>query len=177
MREYGLEGRCKVYTDYQEGLKDPNVDIVVICTPNDMHCEQTILAAEAGKHILIEKPVALTWEDTKRMDEAVRKAGVKTLVGYVLHYNPLFVTAKKIQKDFIGELKYAETDYFHRVMGDIPCYQWTCKKSVGGSSLLAGGCTPWMPCGGLCRTRWCPSTPSPAKCARISSLTVPSPLS
>ena len=56
MREYGLEGRCKVYTDYQEGLKDPNVDIVVICTPNDMHCEQTILAAEAGKHILIEKP-------------------------------------------------------------------------------------------------------------------------
>ena len=140
MREYGLEGRCKVYTDYQEGLKDPNVDIVVICTPNDMHCEQTILAAEAGKHILIEKPVALTWEDTKRMDEAVRKAGVKTLVGYVLHYNPLFVTAKKIQKDFIGELKYAETDYFHRVMGDIPCYQWTCKKSVGGSSLLAGGC-------------------------------------
>ena len=71
MREYGLEGRCKVYTDYQEGLKDPNVDIVVICTPNDMHCEQTILAAEAGKHILIEKPVALTWEDTKRMDEAV----------------------------------------------------------------------------------------------------------
>ena len=76
MREYGLEGRCKVYTDYQEGLKDPNVDIVVICTPNDMHCEQTILAAEAGKHILIEKPVALTWEDTKRMDEAVRKLSV-----------------------------------------------------------------------------------------------------
>lgn len=64
----------------------------------------------------------------------------RLLVGYVLHYNPLFVTAKKIQKDFIGELKYAETDYFHRVMGDIPCYQWTCKKSVGGSSLLAGGC-------------------------------------
>ena len=119
MREYGLEGRCKVYTDYQEGLKDPNVDIVVICTPNDMHCEQTILAAEAGKHILIEKPVALTWEDTKRMDEAVRKAA--------------------------------------------PCW-----PAVA---------TPWMPCGGLCRTRWCPSTPSPAKCARISSLTVPSPLS
>ena len=134
MREYGLEGRCKVYTDYQEGLKDPNVDIVVICTPNDMHCEQTILAAEAGKHILIEKPVALTWEDTKRMDEAVRKAGVKTLVGYVLHYNPLFVTAKKIQKDFIGELKYAETDYFHRSE----------ERRVGKECLR------------LCRSRWSP---------------------
>ena len=79
------------------------------------------------------------------MDEAVRKAGVKTLVGYVLHYNPLFVTAKKIQKDFIGELKYAETDYFHRVMGDIPCYQWTCKKSVGGQ-LPAGRRLPRRGC-------------------------------
>lgn len=138
--EYGLGEECKIYTDYDEGLRDPKVDVVVICTPNDMHCEQTIKAAEAGKHILIEKPVALTWEDTKRMDEAVRKAGVKTLVGYVLHYNPLFMAAKKLQKDFIGKLTYVEADYFHRVMSDIPCYEWTCKKSVGGSSLLAGGC-------------------------------------
>lgn len=138
--EYHLGERCKIYTSYDEALKDPNVDIVCICTPNDMHCEQTIKAAEAGKHILIEKPVALSWEDTLKMDAAVTKAGVKTLVGYVLHYNPLFMTAKKLQKDFIGNLFYAETDYFHRVMSDIPCYEWTCKKSVGGSSLLAGGC-------------------------------------
>lgn len=138
--EYHLGEDCRIYTSYEEGLKDPNVDIVVICTPNNMHCEQTIKAAQAGKHILIEKPVALTWEDTKRMDKAVRKAGVKTLVGYVLHYNPLFVAAKKLQADFIGKLAYVEADYFHRVMSDIPCYEWTCKKSVGGSSLLAGGC-------------------------------------
>ena len=138
--EYNLGDRCKVYTDYDEALKDPNVDIVVICTPNDMHCEQTIKAAQAHKHILLEKPVALTWEDTLRMDKAVREAGVKTLVGYVLHYNPLFMAAKKLQKDFIGKLTYAETDYFHRVTSNIPCYEWTCKKSVGGSSLLAGGC-------------------------------------
>ena len=138
--EYNLGDRCKVYTSYEEGLKDPDVDIVVICTPNDMHCQQTIMAAEAGKHILIEKPVALSWEDTLRMNAAVEKAGVKTLVGYVLHYNPLFMTAKKLQKDFIGDLYYVETDYFHRVESNIPCYSWTCKKEVGGSSLLAGGC-------------------------------------
>ena len=138
--EYGLGECCRVYTDYDEALKDPNVDVVVICTPNDMHCEQTVKAARAGKHILIEKPVALTWEDTLHMQAAVSKAGVKTLVGYVLHYNPLFMAAKKLQSEFIGKLFYAEADYFHRVMSDIPCYEWTCKKSVGGSSLLAGGC-------------------------------------
>lgn len=138
--EYSLGKRCRVYTDYDEALKDPNVDIVVICTPNDMHCEQTVKAARAGKHILIEKPVALTWEDTLKMQAAVSEAGVKTLVGYVLHYNPLFMAAKNLQSEFIGKLFYAEADYFHRVMSDIPCYEWTCKKSVGGSSLLAGGC-------------------------------------
>jgi predicted dehydrogenase len=138
--EYNLGDRCKIYTSYDEALNDPAIDIVVICTPNDMHCDQTIKAAAARKHILIEKPLALSWEDTLRMDAAVREAGVKTLVGYVLHYNPLFMTAKKLQKDFIGELYYVETDYFHRVTSEIPCYEWTCKKSVGGSSLLAGGC-------------------------------------
>jgi predicted dehydrogenase len=138
--EYNLGDKCKIYTNYDEALEDPNIDIVVICTPNNMHCEQTIKAAAAHKHILIEKPLALSWEDSLRMRDAVNKAGVKTLVGYVLHYNPLFMAAKKLQKDFIGKLFYAETDYFHRVTSEIPCYEWTCKKSVGGSSLLAGGC-------------------------------------
>lgn len=58
---------CKIYTDYAQALADPRVDIVVICTPNDLHCEQAILAAQAGKHLLIEKPAALCWEDAQRM--------------------------------------------------------------------------------------------------------------
>ena len=129
-----------VYTDYDEALKDERVDIVCICTPNHMHAQQTIKAAEAGKHILIEKPIALKWEDALAMKAAVDKAGVKTLVGYVLHWNPLFLTAKNLMPEYIGKLYYAETDYFHRVTENYPCYNWTCQKSVGGSSLLAGGC-------------------------------------
>ena len=97
-------------------------------------------AAEANKHILIEKPLAVTWEDTKRMKAAIDKAGVKTLVGYVLRWNPLFMTAKELQEDFIGDLYYAETDYFHRVTESYPCYDWTVRADSGGSSLLAGGC-------------------------------------
>ncbi len=129
-----------LYTSYELALKDPAVDIVCICTPNNLHAQQTIQAAEAGKHILIEKPIALNWEDCKAMKAAVDKAGVKTLVGYVLRWNPLFVNAKKMQKQYLGKLYYAETDYFHRVTESYPCYEWTLKKEVGGSSLLAGGC-------------------------------------
>jgi len=138
--EYGLDD-CKVYTDYDECLKDSRVDIVCICTPNHLHAEQTIKAANAKKHILIEKPVALSWEDSKAMKKAVDEAGVVTLVGYVLRWNPLFMTAKNMMhQGYLGNLYYAETDYFHRVTESYPCYEWTCKKGVGGSSLLAGGC-------------------------------------
>jgi len=139
-QECGLGEEVAVYTDYAEALRDPRVDIVSLCTPNHLHAEQTIAAAEAGKHILIEKPIALTWEDAKRMKAAVDRAGVKTLVGYVLHWNPLFMTAKKMLEQYVGKLYYVESDYFHRVTEDYPCYEWTRRKDVGGSSLLAGGC-------------------------------------
>ncbi len=139
-RECNQEGKCMIYTDYQEALSDPRVDIVVICTPNHLHAEQAICAARAKKHLLIEKPLALTMEDSRRVAHEVQKAGVKSLVGYVLHFNPLFVTAKKIQENFLGDIRYAELDYFHRVTDDIPCYEWNRTKAVGGSSLLAGGC-------------------------------------
>lgn len=129
-----------IYTDYGAALRSPDIDIVCICTPNHLHAEQTILAAKAGKHILIEKPVSLSWEDGKRMQAAVHKAKVKTLVGYVLRWNPLFITAKTMMEEYIGDLYYAETDYFHRVTKDSPCYDWTVRKDMGGSSLLAGGC-------------------------------------
>ena len=131
---------CKIYTDYAQALADPRVDIVVICTPNDLHCEQAILAAQAGKHLLIEKPAALCWEDAQRMAKEIEFAGVRSLVGYVLHFNSLFMTAKNLQEQFLGEIQYAETDYFHRVEDDISCYHWNRTKKVGGSSLLAGGC-------------------------------------
>lgn len=140
IRICGLGDDCKVYTDLKEALADPRVDIAVICTPNHLHCEQAIMAAEAGKHLLIEKPAALTYEDALKMDAAIRKAGVRSLVGFVLHFNALFETAKNLEKDFLGEVKYAEFDYFHRVEDDIPCYHWNRTKAVGGSSLLAGGC-------------------------------------
>ena len=82
-KEYGLVG-VNCYTDYDQALKDSRVDIVCICTPNHLHTVQTIKAAEAGKHILIEKPIALSWDDALAMKKAVDKAGVKTLVGYGL---------------------------------------------------------------------------------------------
>ncbi|MBL7154072.1 MAG: Gfo/Idh/MocA family oxidoreductase, partial [Phycisphaerae bacterium] len=82
--QYNLQ--CAVETDAEIMLKRRDIDIVVVCTPHNVHTEYVVAAAEAGKHVIIEKPVALTAEDVKRQQEAVEKNGVKTLVGFVLHW-------------------------------------------------------------------------------------------
>jgi len=64
-RQYGLP--LKVYGDYDALLADPHLDIIDICTPHPLHPPQTIAAAKAGKHVLIEKPIAIHFEDAKAM--------------------------------------------------------------------------------------------------------------
>lgn len=132
---------CTIYTDYDELLKDKRVDIVSICTPNDRHAFETIKAAEAGKHILIEKPVALNLDDLVKMRDAVRKAGVKTVVSFVLRWNPLFQCIKGLQKTpAIGRIFYAEVDYWHPLGRWYKGFDWVITKASGGSMLLAAGC-------------------------------------
>lgn len=79
--KYGAEG-AKVYTDHKELLKDPEIDVVHVCTPNVAHCPITVDAFEAGKHVLCEKPMAATTEDAQKMMDAWRKSGKKFTIGY-----------------------------------------------------------------------------------------------
>src|SRR5690625_4407985 len=60
-QEYGIPLRA--YRDYEQMLADPDLDIIDICTPHPLHPGQAIAAAQAGKHVIIEKPMALTYED------------------------------------------------------------------------------------------------------------------
>lgn len=139
LEEYGFKAR--IYTDFRKMLENEEIDIVSICTPNNLHPEQTIIAAEYKKHILIEKPVALNEDDLNKMLMAVRKNKVKTLVSFVLHWNPLLMTIDKLLKDdIIGEIYYGEVDYFHGIGPWYKQYSWNIKKDIGGSSLLSAGC-------------------------------------
>lgn len=138
--EHGLSN-CTPHDDYETMLKQKDIDIIAVLTPNYLHAEQTILAAEAGKHIVIEKPIAIHWKDMLRMQEAVHRNKVKTIVGFVLRWNPLFETAQElIKRDIIGKPFYAEVDYLHRIDETYNCYEWSKKKETGGSILQVGGC-------------------------------------
>ena len=79
--DYGVEG-AKVYTDYKELLKDKEIEVVHVCTPNRSHSFITVDALEAGKHVMCEKPMAKTYAEAKLMLEAAQRTGKKLTIGY-----------------------------------------------------------------------------------------------
>jgi predicted dehydrogenase len=131
---------CPVYAGLENLLTDDQIDIVIICTPNNLHAEHTIQIARAGKHILIEKPVALNLPDLRAMYAAVQETGVRTLVSFVLHWNPALNIAKKlITQGTLGEIFLAETCYWHSTPRAQPGH-WMTIKEIAGSVFLMGGC-------------------------------------
>lgn len=130
-----------VSTDFGSVLQRPDVDVVAICTPSDLHPEETIAAAGAGKHVLIEKPVALNLADLRRAQDAVRRAGVRSVVGFVLRWNPLFETVKALlDVGALGDIFLAETGYLHDIGPWYSGYAWACTRAAGGSTMLFAGC-------------------------------------
>ncbi|MFT5369401.1 MAG: putative dehydrogenase [Candidatus Latescibacterota bacterium] len=84
--EFGIP---KVYTDYADVLKDVDVDAVDICTPHHLHCGQAVAAAEAGKHVLVEKPMARTVKEANRMMAAADQNGIRLYVAESAAYTPM----------------------------------------------------------------------------------------
>ena len=84
----------KSYTDLHAMLADKDLDIVSICSYPYQHKEQAIAAAEAGKHLIIEKPLALSWDDCQAVKAAVEKAGVKTCFCFECRYSNQFMATK-----------------------------------------------------------------------------------
>ncbi len=137
---YGLRD-VAFYTDLDKALAHDSVDIVSICTPQQLHAENTIAAARAGKHLVIEKPIANTPQEMRAMREAVRAAGVKTVVSFVLRWNPLFETIKAMVADnAVGDLYCVETDYQHDIASWWTGYEDARTLKLGVSAMLTGGC-------------------------------------
>jgi len=132
---------CAVGDDYDQVVGDPRVDIVNLSGPNHVHTEQGIAAAKAGKHILMEKPMCLSMEENRALSEAVTQAGVKSVVSFVLRWNPLVENLQSLlAAGAIGELFYVEIDYWHGLADWWTGFEWASKLKTGGSTMLTGGC-------------------------------------
>ena len=106
---------AKVYTDYRELLEDKSIDVVHVCTPNRSHCEITVAALEAGKHVMCEKPMAKTAADAQKMLDAAKKTGKKLTIGYQNRYRPDSMLLKKyIERGDLGEIYYGKAHALRR---------------------------------------------------------------
>lgn len=85
-----------LYTDYREALSKSDIDAVIIVTPTFTHCEIACEAAKNGKHIFLEKPMALSVDECKTINEAVKKSGTKLQLGFMRRFDPGFMRAKSI---------------------------------------------------------------------------------
>ena len=91
-REHGVARTC---TDYRELVDDPEIDALAVVTPWDHHAAPTLAGLAAGKHVLVEKPMASTVEDCQRMCDAARDAEAILMVGHICRFNPRYVSAKR----------------------------------------------------------------------------------
>lgn len=123
-------------TDWREIVDNPEIDIVDISTPNNLHCEIAVAAAKAGKHIMCEKPIATTTEDALRMVNAVKKAGVKNQLAFNYRRVPAVVLAKKfIDEGAIGDIVTYRGSYM--AGGDTTSPMgWRQKKDIAGYGTL-----------------------------------------
>jgi glucose-fructose oxidoreductase len=129
--KYGVEHRCG-YDGYDALLKSGAIDAVYIALPNSLHCDYAVRAAEAGVHVLVEKPMAPTEAECERMARAARDAGVKLMVAYRLHFERANLEAIEVARSGrIGEPRlFSSTFSMHVVPGNIRV-----KSALGGGVL------------------------------------------
>lgn len=134
-------GRITCHTDLAAMLRDPSLHAVSICSYPEMHADQIVAAARAGKHLIIEKPITLSLADARRAADSVKSAGVRTCVCFECRYSSQFLATKSvIDQGLLGKLHYAEVDYYHGIGPWYGLYRWNTTRASGGSSLLSAGC-------------------------------------
>ena len=139
-------GATAAYSDVQALLRDTRVEAVFIASPNALHAAQTLAAARAGKHVLVEKPMATTLEDAAAMVRACRDAGVKLGVGYHLRQHPAHrETQRLIAQGVLGTVALAQGQWGFGVRGQgAPPSRsglrqwWDDPELIGGASTMMG---------------------------------------
>lgn len=122
------------YDNFDKIADNKDIDIVYVVLPNSMHHEYVLRAAKAGKHVICEKPVAVSVKEAEEMVAACKKAGVRFFVGYRLHFEPFTQEAMRVgQKKEFGKVKIVQSEMGFRI-GDPN--QWRLKKALAGGGAM-----------------------------------------
>ena len=108
----------KVYTSYEQLVSDPDIDVVYIATTHEFHLEHALLAIEAGKHVLVEKPIAITAEQAQRIVDAASAAKVLAMEALWTRYLPQTDVVRQLLADGVfGEITMVQADFGHNQTG------------------------------------------------------------
>ena len=131
---------AKAYTTLEPLLDNPAVEAVHVCTPHNLHADQVVAAAQAGKHVIVEKPMALTLADCDRMIAACEEAGKILMVGQVMRYYPVNRKIKQVIADGeignVGHLVRRRYSYFHPAPSGSGGRHWYLDLEIGGNCVL-----------------------------------------
>jgi len=128
------------YDDYREMLARDDVDLVSVCVPNHLHCEAALACAEAGKHMVCEKPMATSAGDARKMLTAAREAGVRLMYAEDWIFAPALVRAREIvEEGALGELLYLKAKETHS--GTHSPYAQS-RETCGGGAMIHLGIHP-----------------------------------
>ncbi|NKB69335.1 MAG: hypothetical protein GKR89_19870 [Candidatus Latescibacteria bacterium] len=127
-------------------VSDEAVDIVYLCTPNSQHVDQAVAALEGGKHVFVEKPLAVTVEQCRRIVAASRRYPGQVMVGHGARFSRIFETVHQLVRDgLLGEACFIEGDYIHDLgpFLDLPGHDWWMDTDNEGQLPIVGGaCHP-----------------------------------
>ena len=136
-----FEPGARIYERYEEMLADSTVEIVSLCMPNYLHAREAIQALESGKHLILEKPVAVNLEEVHALRTAARKAETRSVVSFVLRWHPLVKNLKALlERKAIGDIYYTGADYWHGIKKTFSSYAWIRFKEYAGGAMITGGC-------------------------------------
>jgi myo-inositol 2-dehydrogenase/D-chiro-inositol 1-dehydrogenase len=129
------------FTDYKKMLALPEIDMVLVGAPNDLHCAIAIDAAAAGKHVVMEKPLCLNLADADRMIDACRRAKVKLMYAEELCFAPKYVRLRQlVESGALGRPTLVKQSEKHD--GPHAAHFWDVERSGGGVTMDMGCPTP-----------------------------------
>lgn len=123
------------YQNFDQIATNKDIDLVYVVLPNGMHKEYVIRAAKAGKHVIVEKPMALTAKDCEEMIKVCKEAGVQLAMGYRLHFEPHHLEIKRLgQEKIFGQVRLIEVSLGYSIGKDPK--DWHFQKALSGGGPL-----------------------------------------
>ena len=131
-KRYNIEKAC---SDYQEVLKDPAIDAIHNCTPNKYHYGITREAMQAGKHVMSEKPLAMTREEAEELVEVANTTGIVHGIDFCYRYYPVVQDmAVRIRRGNLGDVRMVAGTYFQDWLSNPTDFSWRLVRSESGAS-------------------------------------------